>query len=195
ILWLSQYSRDPFKSNEFPGPDRFRYRDRNPCMVSKGLVYCAPQDCAEVFALDASQGDLVWSTSADQVPDCVHILGIHGDCLIVSGDRIAWIDRSSGKLRARFPGSNTSTVLNALPTPRGMGRGMIAESKIYWPTQGKIFVFSAEVPVQESEEPLATRPILRGEIDLGVRGRVGGNMVPTESGFILATDSKILAWD
>ncbi|MEM7476237.1 MAG: PQQ-binding-like beta-propeller repeat protein [Planctomycetota bacterium] len=42
ILWLSQYSRDPFKSNEFPGPDRFRYRDRNPCMVSKGLVYSDP---------------------------------------------------------------------------------------------------------------------------------------------------------
>lgn len=49
IEWLTRYRRAGKEMQAYPQPDRYRYRDLNPCLIHSGLVLCAPQDCPEVF--------------------------------------------------------------------------------------------------------------------------------------------------
>ena len=168
-------------------------------MLDRGLIYCAPQDCPEIFALDATTGDLVWSTDAVQVPDAIHLLGVYGQNLIVSGDRIAWLDRLSGKVQARFPGSATAGTLNALPAPRGMGRGAISGEKVLWPVSGEVLVFDANLqpsqPPPQKPKALGTSlPALRDRIHFGARGSEGGNIVVADRCLLYVSPSRIMAF-
>ena len=195
-VWLTQYER-AMKSGQrsYPTPDRFRYRDLTPCLFSRELLYCAPQDCPEIFALDATTGDLVWSTDSQQVSDAIHLIGLHGDSLIVSGDRLAWLDRLSGTLLARFPGSSTPTTLTALPSPRGLGRGVLCGDKIYWPTAGEIYVFRADpTPNEQVAGPKRNAKIL-SRIKVGARGKEGGNIVIADESLLFLSPSRIMTFE
>lgn len=194
ISWLTRYDRDLNQPETVATPDRFRYRDLTPCLVDRGLVYCAPQDCAEIFALDATTGDLVWSTDRNQVDDAIHLLGIYGENLIVSGDRIAWIDRLSGRMIAKFPGSTTPGVANALPDPRGMGRGAISGGEVYWPTSGEVYVFDAEVPDAADKTKINHLPSLHRRVPIGAQASEGGNMVIAGDYLIFVSPRRIMAF-
>lgn len=185
--WHVQYARATKRLQTYPSADRFRYRDLTPCLVSGGLVYCAPQDCPEIFALDATTGDLVWSSGLN-LSDANQLLGVFEDRLIVSGDRITWLDRRSGKICARFPGSSTPGSTNALPSPRGLGRGVISDGRVYWPTAEEIFVFPAAI------ESGGVVPILE-RISIGSRGREGGNMVVSEGWLLYLTPNRLMAFE
>ena len=191
VDWLVQYSRRS-SAGQQKRADRFRYRDRTPCVVAKGLVYCAPQDCPEIFALDASTGDLVWASDDNRVSDAVHILGVSGDSLIVSGDRIIWLDRLTGRLRGRFPAATTPGPVNALPHPRGLGRGIISAGEVYWPTAGEIFVFPADLDGRARGG--VDNPPIRRRIALGARGSEGVNMVAAADWLLLASPSRLMAF-
>lgn len=193
IEWLTQYTSTTKRASAIPRPDRFRYRDLTPCLVAKGLVYCAPQDCPEVFALDATTGDLVWSTDDQQTADAIHLLGISGESLIASGDRLIWLDRTNGKIQARFPGATTPGVVNALPSPRGLGRGAISGDQLLWPTAGEIFIFSARLPIPVGAGLPAPNIVRRIRID--ARGSDGGNIIVTDGRLIYASPSRVLMFD
>lgn len=185
--WHVQYARAIKRLQQYPSPDRFRYRDLTPCLVAGGLVYCAPQDCPEIFALDATTGDLVWSSDSN-LSDANQLLGVFEDRLIVSGDRISWLDRRSGEIIARFPGSTTPGSLNSLPSPRGLGRGVISDGRVYWPTAEEIYVFPA------APESVGLVPILE-RIPIGSRGSEGGNMVVSEGWLLFLTPNRIMAFE
>lgn len=193
VLWLTQYRRAPKRTRGIYEPDRFRYRDLNPCLVDQGLVYCAPQDCPEIFALDASTGDLVWSSNEAQTQDLVHLVGTTKESIVASGDRLIWLDRRSGKIQGAYPASNSPVRMNALPQPRGLGRGIVSADRVYWPVSGAILVFSAQCA-----KPLAGAPV--GEprcldrIDLGSRGNDGGNLLASGGMLIYSSAMRIMAF-
>jgi outer membrane protein assembly factor BamB len=190
-LWQVQYSSTASSQRRFPTADRFRYRDLTPCLLSGGLLYCAPQDSPEIFALDASTGDLVWSSDAAQVADAVHLLGVHEDCLVVSGDRIVWLDKHSGRVRGRFPASTTPGPANALPSPRGLGRGTISAGRVFWPVAGEIFVFPASLPASPSA---VENPPILNRMALDTRGSEGGNLMFAHEWMIFASPSRLMAF-
>ncbi len=190
IEWLVRYRRREKEKQAYPQPDRFRYRDLNPCVVHGGLVYCAPQDCPEIFALDAVTGDLVWSTNDTAVADAVHVLGIANDNLIVSGDRLVWLDRRTGRIQGRFPAAGTSGNVNALPSPRGLGRGLISSGEVYWPTANEIFVFAASIDDKQNVDA----PAMHRRIRLDTRGSEGGNLVAADGWLLIATPSRLMAF-
>jgi outer membrane protein assembly factor BamB len=190
IEWLVRYRRHDKEKQAYPRSDRFRYRDLNPCVVHGGLVYCSPQDCPEVFALDALTGDLVWSTDDSAAGDAIHILGVTEDHLIVSGDRLIWLDRRSGRVDARFPAAGNSGTLNSLPSPRGLGRGMISAGEIYWPTANEIIVFATALKNRKSVDA----PPMQRRIRLDTRGSEGGNLVAADGWLLVATPSRLMAF-
>lgn len=188
--WLVSYSRFDQQQHAYPTPDRFRYRDMTPCLVAKGLIYCMPQDCAELFAIDAMTGDLLWSTDDMDVADAIHLLGVVDDCLIVSGDRLLWLDHRTGRVLGRFPGSTTPGLVNALPSPRGLGRGIISDGEVYWPTATEVFIFDADMARNRNVE---SPPIKRREL-LGARGNAGGNFTIAAGHLIFCGPSRVMAF-
>ncbi len=197
IQWSVRYSRPAKQKRAYPTPDRYRYRDMTPCLIAKGIVYCAPQDCPEIFALDATTGDLIWSTDESQAADAIHMLGVFEGSLLVSGDRLVWLDRLSGRIRGRFPGGGTPGVVSALPSPRGLGRGIISGGEVYWPTSGEIFVFPADLAEEASggESPHIDSPPIIRRIELGSRSAEGGNLTSAGNWLIYTSPSRIMAFE
>ncbi len=189
--WLVQYST-PRENSAFPKPKRYRYRDLTPCLLSAGLVFCAPQDAPEIFALDAITGELVWSTDQSSVADAVQLLGTVGDALIVSGDRLVWLDKRTGRVAASFPGSTTPIVGGALPSPRGLGRGFISGQYVYWPTAAEIFVFSTQLPPGSSAAGGA--PAMVGRIPVRPSGAEGVNVLVIDRMLLVASPSRLMAF-
>ena len=190
VEWLVRYRRNVKEKQAYPQPDRFRYRDLNPCVVHGGLVYCMPQDCAELFALDAITGDLVWSTSEASVADAAQVLGVTDQHLIIGGDRLLWLNRRTGQIAGRFPAAGDGGNVTALPSPRGLGRGLISGNEVYWPTANEVIVFSANI---KEKQPVDAPPILR-RIRLDTRGSEGGNLVAAEGWLLIATPSRLMAF-
>lgn len=190
--WLVQYSV-PRVNSSFPKPNRYRYRDLTPCLLSAGLVFCAPQDAPEIFALDAITGELVWSTDQSSVADGVQLLGTVGDALIVSGDRLVWLDKRTGTVTASFPGSTTPIVGGALPSPRGLGRGFISGQHVYWPTAAEIFVFSTQLPSGSSAA--GGIPAIAGRIPVRPSGSEGVNVLVIDRTLLVASPSRLMAFD
>ena len=118
IAWLAKYPRLTGKSFTpgYSAPLHFD-RDPSPCLVHEGLVIVAPSDTPDVFALDAETGKTVWVNN--QLADAIQVLGVVGQRLIVSGNRLASLDLRSGKTAWIWPESSTAGI-------RGMGRGLIA---------------------------------------------------------------------
>ena len=191
IVWLARYRRSPPSIDQpYPHQDRFRYRDLSPCMVTGTQVICAPQDCPEIFSLDATTGDLLWSTDAERVDEATQLLGVSGESIIVAGDRIFWLQRSSGRVLAAFPAGSTSDVSSSLPAPRGYGRGIVGAEHVYWPTQHEIFVFDAD---QAGRAADAT-PIIRQRMRLDTHGAEGGNLVLFKDGLVIAGASRLFVF-
>jgi outer membrane protein assembly factor BamB len=193
IVWLVHYKRYTGEDSDPLAPNRFRYRDVNPCLVSDELVYCAPQDCPEIFALDSATGDLLWSTDSVQVSDAIHLLGVAQGNLIVSGDRIAWIDQYTGRLLARYPGSNTPARMNSLALPRGLGRGLVTAEEVYWPVQNAILAFATNVH-DVSDATRIGQPKLLRTMAMGAQGSDGGNLVVNQGYLIYASPMRIMAF-
>ncbi len=191
IEWLTRYQRAGKEKQAYPQPDRYRYRDLNPCLIHDGLVFCAPQDCPEVFALDAITGELVWATDSETAADAIHMLGVSKSQLILSGDRLIWLELATGHMDGRFPAAGTSGNVNALPSPRGLGRGIISNNEIYWPTANEIIVFPASLV---SADKFDSPPMAR-RIRLDTRGTEGGNLVTAPGWLLIATPSRLLAFD
>jgi outer membrane protein assembly factor BamB len=190
IEWLVRYRRHDKAKQAYPRSDRFRYRDLNPCVIRDGLLYCSPQDCPEIFALDAMTGDLVWSTDDRAASDAVHMLGVTQEHLIVSGDRLLWLDRRTGRVDGRFPAAGDGGNLNSLPSPRGLGRGVISGDEIYWPTANEILVFASALKDRKSVDA----PPMQRRIRLESRGSEGGNLIAVDGWLLVATPSRLLAF-
>jgi outer membrane protein assembly factor BamB len=175
VCWLYKYQRWVGKSFS-PGATMppFFERDPSPCLYADGVVFAAPADSPAILVLDADTGVLLWS--CDQLADALHLLGVTKQHLIVSGNRLASLDRFSGKIKWIWPESQTAGI-------RGMGRGLIAGNDVFWPTRTEIYAVDAETGAR-TRSPVSLSPV----------GNGGANLSAVEGRLLVAGYDKLLAY-
>jgi len=182
INWISLYPR--VRSGNLLRMDAHWQRDLNPCLFDHGRLYVAPADSPRVYALDAATGQILWpgrradhpaaTPVQDPLDDVVHLLGVSGDCLIASGDRLYWIAIS---------GPRAGNIVHVWPAggeKLGYGRGLLAGSSVLWPTREKIYVFDQQTAG------------LKKEIELAPLGIRGGNLLVADGRLLIATPSELI---
>ena len=175
ICWLAKYPRltgKPFT----PGNSAPLYfdRDPSPCLYHDGLVVVAPADTPAIFALDAETGKTVWAN--DQLADGLQLLGVVNQKLIVSGNRLASLDIDTGKIQWIWPESDSAGI-------RGMGRGVVAGSEIFWPTRTEIYAIDPETGAR-TRSPISLSPV----------SDCGANLAAADGYLIVAGYDKLLAF-
>jgi hypothetical protein len=188
VAYQTRYSLD---ANEHP-VERFRYRQLNPCAVANGLVYCMPQDAPELFALDATTGDLVWATNDQATRDAADVLGVAGKTLLVGGDRLVWLNAHTGRVVGRFPAATTPGPVHALPSPRGLGRGLVQGDRVYWPIKDEVLVFAADLVTSPPENVDA--PPMRQRYQIARGGHEGVNLIAAEGWLLMVTPGRMMAF-
>ena len=171
MQWVTLYPRATKGDLQRPAPHDARYL--TPCLYDRGTLVVAPADSPEVFALDAATGQALWHTgpAADGI---VHLLGVAGDELVASGDRLYWIGLAGpnpGRIRCTWP-EGTERV--------GYGRGVLAGDCVLWPTRDRIYVLERQTGR------------LRKEIALGP-GVTGGNLLVAGDRLLIATESELIS--
>jgi hypothetical protein len=174
IEWIRHYERraEVPRTPGQPGALHFD-RDPSPCLVHDGLVFVAPSDTPQVFALDADTGRQVWTT--DELADALHLLGVVDDRLIASGNRLWSLDARTGRVVFVWPESEHAGI-------RGMGRGVVAGREVFWPARKEIYVLDAFSGTR-------TRP----PIDLTPVSSGGANLVAAEGHLIVVGRDRLLA--
>lgn len=178
VKWITRYERA--KHLDLNKRSKHFYRDLTPCLYDRGLVYVAPSDSPSIYAFEAATGLLAWRSPWPE--DVVHLLGISGNRLVASGDKLWWLDALDGKVQPP-PGMPPGTVcFPEQDSPKGRGRGMLAGGKVYWPTADKIYVF--DQARNRQDEP----------IHLGVRGASGGNLLFAEGGLVIVEHDRLVVF-
>jgi outer membrane protein assembly factor BamB len=175
IRWLHRYDRlsgEWFAKN--PGGPTCLDRNPSPCVYHDGLLIVAPSDTADIFALDTHTGQRVWTSH--QFPDALHLLGVVQSNLVISGNRVGALDVRSGSVRYVWPESEHAGI-------RGMGRGLVAGSEIFWPTRTEIYVLHALSGEQT-----------RSPISLGAFSDGGANLAAGHGRLIAASPEKLMAF-
>jgi outer membrane protein assembly factor BamB len=173
IQWITRYPRSG--QGELSKRPKHFYRDLTPCLYHRGTVYVAPADSELLLALDAPTGLLIWQTLFPD--DVIHLLGVMDGKLVASGDKLWWIDALRGKIV-----SPPGTFAESFPeggSPKGLGRGLLADGKVYWPTWDKIYVFD-----QRNNRQLEP-------INLSMRNAVGGNLFAVGDLLLIASHDRI----
>jgi outer membrane protein assembly factor BamB len=191
LKWLVRYPRNQVDDAAYPESQRFRYRDLTPCLIEKDVIYCAPADRPEIFALDASTGDLLWSTIPEHSADVVHLLSAGDGTLVTAGDRVVWFDTASGRSLASFPSGVAAKPSEGVAEPRGLGRPWCTQDWIYFPSRNQISVLSRKL---DRSKTGAQAIVSRDPILLASRASEGGNLVLAERWLLLATPSRLVAF-
>jgi outer membrane protein assembly factor BamB len=174
VKWVSLYPR--VLKGDLLKPAPHRCRDLNPCLYHRGTLVVAPADSRRIFVLDAANGQILGQTGPE-VEDVVHLLGVSGDTLIASGDRIYWIGLTpdeEGNLRRKhvWPLGNEKL---------GYGRGVLAGDCVLWPTRKRIYLFDQQTGKQKKE------------ISLVGHGVLGGNLLVAPGYLIIAGSEALVA--
>lgn len=167
-IWITHYARA--KKGDLNQRAAHFYRDLTPCVYDRGRILVAPSDCENILALDSMTGLLLWETGLAR--DVVHLLGVAGETLWASGDKLWQINVATGKVKYPWPEG---------PAPKGQGRGVLAGSKVYFPTATTIHVFNQQTGQEESQ------------IDLAALNLTGGNLVAAGDTLLIAGVER-LAW-
>lgn len=174
VQWITRYPRA--REMQLNKRAKHFYRDLTPCVYHQGLVYVAPADSELLMALDAPTGLLVWQTPFPD--DVVHLLGVMDGKLVASGEKLWWIDAVRGKIVSP-PGCPGAESFPEGGSPKGLGRGLLAGDRVYWPTWDKIYVFDQKANRQL--EP----------IHLALRNATGGNLLPAGDSLLIAAHDRI----
>lgn len=190
LAWIVKYPRAAFRGGDPDLNESHFFRDLNPCLVAGDLLVVAPSDCDRIFALHRGTGSVAWATEPGVATDAIHLLGAAGKSLIASGDYLYWLDLQTGALQVQYPAPSAEGPMFAAPSPRGLGRGVIAGDHIYWPTRENILVFHhAPRKTNGGHRPQGVR-----EIPLFPRQAAGGNLVIAGGKLFIATGDKLLAF-
>ena len=176
LKWITLYPRAEQGADLNAMAAHF-YRDLNPCLYDQGRLFVAPADCREILALEADSGRLLWKTQYAE--DVVHLLGVRGQSLIVSGDLLSWIDVRSGKILSWWPDGTS---------PKGYGRGVLAGDRVYWPTRTMIRIFDSVPRPTKQQQPLS-------EFRLADQyNATGGNLLVADDYLLIATGDSLTAF-
>ena len=170
LLWVSLYPRA--RHGDLLKLAPHWQRDMTPCLYDGGTLLVAPADSADVFALDAQTGQMLWRL---ELEDATQLLGTAGDCLIAAGRRLYWIglkDQQRGQLRHVWPEGQDKP---------GYGRGVLAAGCVLWPTRETVYVFDA----QTAE--------LKKALDLVHLAARGGNLLVADGRLLVATGRELIA--
>ena len=190
VRWLMKYPRGMFRSGDPDKSENHFFRDLNPCLIAGDLIVVAPSDCPRIFAIKAATGELAWTLAEGTASDAVHLLGVGGGHLIVSGEFLYWIDVHSGRLIAQYPRGGPSSQTTPAPSPRGFGRGVLTGSHIYWPTRQSIIIFQQ----RPQKSAFGWQPQGVREIPLEPRGVTGGNLTIARGILLIATGDRLYAF-
>lgn len=191
VKWLVRYPRSQADDAAYPESQRFRYRDLTPCLVEHDVVYCAPADRPEIFALDASTGDLLWSTVPEHSADVVHLLTARDGELVTAGDRVVWFDTATGRSLASYPSGVAAKPEEGVGQPRGLGRPGCTRDLIYFPNRNQISVMGRKL---DRTKTGAKAIDFREPIALASRANEGGNLILADRWLLLATPSRLVAF-
>jgi len=167
-IWIVRYPRA--KKGDLNQRATHFYRDLTPCLYDRGRLIVAPADSESVLAYDAATGLLLWETSLAK--DVVHLLGVGGEALWASGEKLWRINVATGKVSYPWPEG---------PTPKGFGRGVLAGSKVYWPTAQSIRVFDQHTGLEQAP------------IELEPRGIASGNLLAAGEILLIAGSERLTA--
>ena len=172
VKWVSLYPR--IRRGDLFKPRPHWSRDLNPCVFDRGRLYVAPSDSQRIFALEAATGQILWQTGPE-VEAVVHLLGVAGNQLIASGEKLHWIGlegQDQGKQKHLWPDGHEKL---------GHGRGILAGNLVYWPTREQIYVFDQ------------TTARLKKSISLAPWGITGGNVLIADNRLLIATSKELIA--
>jgi hypothetical protein len=178
LVWMATYPRSSEQVTSSGTQAPFRQRDPPPPLLVADQVVVAPCDTPDLISLDWETGQLRWISEAGVCRHVVHLLGATDRHWVVSGDRVLWLDRYSGRLEGLYP-----DVLE--PEGGGRGRGLLAGEQVVFPMSGSLKVLAAPTPPENQVAVL-------GQVDLGVRGMQGANLFRSSDWLILATPSRWL---
>jgi hypothetical protein len=161
VCWISRYERAAGRSFSAgsSAPVHFA-RDPSPCVYDNGVLLVVPSDTPAIFALHAETGKTVWRQ--DQVPDGLSVLGIVQNNVVIGGERLGCVDLLSGEIKWVWPESPNAGI-------RGMGRGIVAGSEVFWPTRNQIHVVDA-ITGSPTRPPIELEPLAGGANLAAARG-------------------------
>jgi outer membrane protein assembly factor BamB len=189
LLWVLKYPRAATGTGAFDRAAQHWFRDLTPCLAANDLLIVAPADSGQIFAAHAASGQLAWALPPGVAADAVHLLGVQNDVLLASGNALYWIDAWTGQLLAQFPRGQPGGLAQAVPAPRGFGRGVLTGNHVWWPTRDSIFVFAAEPMTTD----FGRQPRLVREIQLAPLGLTGGNLVLASGVLLIAGADRLVA--
>lgn len=189
LRWLIKYPRSARSADGLNLPRRLS-RDLVPCLAWKDLLFAAPADGDQIFALDAATGQVRWTSQPGAADDALHLLGVSGEHLIAGGDHLYWFDAHTGQLLTQFPYAALGGAEQAARAPRGLGRGLLAGENIWWPTRENIWVFAAQPQATE----FGPAPRLVRQTPLASSGVTGGNLVRADGVLLIATADQLTAF-
>ncbi|MFN5767824.1 MAG: PQQ-binding-like beta-propeller repeat protein [Pirellulaceae bacterium] len=178
VVWLATYPRPPGRETDTRSQAPFRQRDPPPPLLVADQVVVAPCDTPDLMSFDWETGQLRWISEPGVCRHVVHLLGATERHWVVSGDRVLWLDRYSGRLEGLYP-----DVLEA--QLGGRGRGLLAGEQVVFPMSGSLQVLAAPNPPDNQIAVV-------GQVDLGVRGMQGANLFRSSNWLVLATPSRWL---
>lgn len=184
IQWLIRYPRRGTDLSTSTQPADHVFRDLTPCVYHAGLLYVAPSDYEQVFAVDAMRGTILWHTDIPRGAfDAVHLLGVSRNHLLVSGRRLWWIDRLTGKLSKRI--DQNPFPASAQSRPLGLGRGVLAGEVVLWPARGAtdVIYFIEESTGRQLRQPIALENF----------NAAAGNLVVAGDRLLIATSQELIA--
>ena len=190
INWICTYPRQFERSSNLMSPRKHLFRDLSPCVVADGVVIAAPPDNGSIYCFDAFSGELRWQSDNSATPDAIHLLGIIGDRVVVSGNYLYWLDSRTGRLVSQFPARRATGVELAFDAPRGLGRGLLAADEVWWPTKDNIFVFR-----QKRLSSQSSHPRLVDKIPLAKMGVQSGNLLLANGILLVTGPSQIAAFN
>lgn len=170
--WLTAYpKREQLGAAAIP-PTR---RDLNPVIYDEGVVYVAPSDSQNLFALDADSGAVLWKSAP--LPDVIHLIGTAEGNLFATGDRVWTIEAATGRILRSWPDTGAGY--------EPAGRGLLAGRYLYWPTGSEIHILDQKTGLRSD----------RGTIRLRERFNTsGGNLVLGDGFFVVAGADSLSAF-
>ncbi len=178
ILWQVRYPRRELDPRQELAARPFDASPGRTASRSAPVAICGPRaivsasDFDRLMALDPIDGRLIWMTPRGGGAAVAEVLGEVDGCLILGGRQLEWLEASSGRTVARFPGAGTPQPGGGQRQPTGVGRGVLSGQQIIWPTEQKLLVFAARL----AAGPRRGEPQLVDQIDLRPWGLRGGQL-------------------
>lgn len=170
VVWARTYQRGT--STEPNDLTQVATRERGAYLLASGALVCAPADAASLFALDPLTGRVLWVNR--DVWNAEQLLGVIENRLVVTGRQLWFVDLTTGRTQFAWPDNVAAGIT-------GSGRGCIAGTEVFWPTEEQIMVIDA-ITGQQSRSPIALSEI---------GGTGGANLIPCGDGLLVATEKYL----